>query len=322
MLFKPRLLAAASSLALLGACGGGGTNSTPPPPAAPAPVPAPAPAPTPAPAPAAYQTAAQLSRDAAMVSVGYVATVPDPRGANEFQYDKFAPGYGNQAQFSDNGAKLKLTYGSRTLEFDLTKPVGTPGERRYNLTDTAGATAGQLLITTPSVNGVKLTYLDFADVAALETDSAGRSTGYLVFRAGQLFGSPTRVDDLPTTGTATYSTAVDGIATRDGAGTSYLLRDLSTATFTVNFGNGNIATTLRVIGEGLAGGTGQHDFATLTGNGVLLANSPFFSGNFDSSLYGRFEGGFFGPGATEMGYSWFAQAASWEARGSVAGRKN
>jgi hypothetical protein len=308
-----RLVLLAGAALPLAACGGaGGVGSTP------GPIVAPGPAPSPSPSPS-YKTVSELSQNDTVAAAGYKMEVDAVTG--DHVYSEFAPGAGYQVAFSNDGSMLKLTYGSRTFDFDLTKPVGTAGERRYDVNDDQGGLLAQVLITDPKVNGVSLSYLNFADLGAMGTDASGHSTFAVAFRAGQVFGSPTLPEDLPTAGSAIYTTSISGVASLISGSTSYRLDDNSTADFTVNFGTGDIATNLHVLGDALDN-SGLHDFAVLNGHGTLLAGSSAFSGDFGSALFGRFEGGFFGPGAKEMGYAWFAQTADWEARGFVAGRKN
>jgi hypothetical protein len=304
------LVCATFSVAACEGSSGDGMASTPPPAGSPSPTPAPG---------ATYKTVSDLSRNDTMAAAGYTMEVD--AGSGDHVYSEFAPAAGYQAVFSGNGSLLKLTYGTRTFDFDLTRPVGTAGERRYDMTDDQGSLLAEVLITDPKVNGVSLSYLNFADIGAMGIDASGHSTHSVAFRAGQVFGSPTLPEDMPTAGTAIYTTSVSGVANLAGGGTSYLLDNSAIADFTVAFGTGEIATNLHVLGDALDN-SGLHDFGLLNGRGTLLAGRSTFSGDFGNALHGRFEGGFFGPGAQEMGYAWFAQTADWEARGFVAGRKN
>jgi hypothetical protein len=144
---------------------------------------------------------------------------------------------------------------------------------------------------------VKLTYLTFANYRyddPIDYNGAGQhiSTYFL-------FGYPTETSDMPTSGTATYSTAVFGdiITQIDGDPATNFT---GSATFTADFGSGTVNTmlTLPIAYPGSAS-------STYSGTGPIDGNE--FAGQFTSSTdpyfsKGDFAGGFFGPRAQEMGY--------------------
>jgi hypothetical protein len=113
--------------------------------------------------------------------------------------------------------------------------------------------------------------------------------------ASVVAGFATPVADMPRTGSATYQTIVSAsmLAHGPGAG-SFPFSDVTgTATFSANFANSSVNTALS-LPAGTFSGPG-----TITENrfaGTFTSTSPYFTG-------GHFAGGFFGPTAQEMGYS-------------------
>jgi len=115
-----------------------------------------------------------------------------------------------------------------------------------------------------------------------------------------MFGYRTEASDMPKTGSATYSTAVFA-DTMSMDNNDPITSITGTATFTANFGAGTVDTalTLPFAHEGST-------FSTYDGNGAITGN--LFTGKFTTSddpdfHYGNFAGGFFGPAADEMGYT-------------------
>jgi hypothetical protein len=104
---------------------------------------------------------------------------------------------------------------------------------------------------------------------------------------------------VPKTGSATYSTALTANVV-DIAQAHGEQEVGGTATFTADFANAKVSTdlTLDVVQYG-------RPWGTFNGTGTI--NSNQFSGAFSSTdpyfVSGNFAGGFFGPGASEIGYT-------------------
>jgi hypothetical protein len=171
---------------------------------------------------------------------------------------------------------------------------------------------------------VKLTYLSYGSWSHDDL-----TTGEIWGRYF-LFGYPTATRDMPLSGTASYSTAVSAnMKTELPSDGEHMLS--GSATFTANFGQGNVSTTLKLAYP-------DSTSYAYSGSGPISGN--LFSGPFSSSTdpylqLGSFAGGFYGPKATEMGYVFvvergeadpYAGAAiapplSWIV-GAVVGKKN
>jgi hypothetical protein len=115
-----------------------------------------------------------------------------------------------------------------------------------------------------------------------------------------LFGYPTETSDMPKTGTASYSTAAFASYTTLNKGDP-ITTVTGTAAFTADFGSGTVSTALTL--------PFSHDTSTSsTYNGTGTISGNQFSGQFSTSDdpyfgSGNFDGGFFGPAAKEMGYT-------------------
>ena len=140
---------------------------------------------------------------------------------------------------------------------------------------------------------VQLTYLSYGSWSHDDSSSGDHRDSYF------LFGYPTADAEMPRAGSATYSTAVTGnlVSVFFSQGESSVN---GSATFSADFGTGTVDTqlTLRTPAQNLIG--------TYVGTAPIAANA--FAGTFTSSddLYlnsGSFAGGFYGPNAKEMGYT-------------------
>lgn len=141
---------------------------------------------------------------------------------------------------------------------------------------------------------------------------------YLLFGVRQ-------ASNAPSTGSASYSTIVDGLwANPDGI---YALG--GTSSFTANFTNMTVSTTLNLTGQHVS--TNQvKPMGLFTGAGSIAALGGGFSGTFthqgtdaDGTVYtGGFAGAFFGPQGQEMGYTFSLTGQGAAAAGAVVGKAN
>nr|WP_232328880.1 transferrin-binding protein-like solute binding protein [Sphingomonas horti] len=132
----------------------------------------------------------------------------------------------------------------------------------------------------------------------------------------------------PSTGSASYTTTVDGIWST-GSG---LYKLAGTSDFTANFGNMTVATTLDLQGTNASAPLQPpKDLGRFAGTGSIAAMGGGFSGTlahqgtdaFGNTLNGTFAGAFFGPQGQEMGYTFSLRAAagsSGTAAGAVVGK--
>ena len=139
---------------------------------------------------------------------------------------------------------------------------------------------------------ITLNYLSMGRWSRIENDTGRHNDSYF------LFGFPTVAADVPTNGTATYRTMVTADYIDLWTSTQGTLD--GTASFSVDFRNATVATTLALLNH------------TYSGTGAFTFNSQF-AGNFTSPddvnfTGGEFNGGFYGPRAKEMGYTFWLES--------------
>lgn len=115
-----------------------------------------------------------------------------------------------------------------------------------------------------------------------------------------VFGYQTATNDLPTTGSVTYTTRIAGRAAQATTPNGTVTKLGGTATITVNFATGlvTVAATVTKIGTG-----GETPFGAFSGTGAIATGLVTFNGSFDagSPLTGTVVGGFFGSQGEQIG---------------------
>lgn len=151
---------------------------------------------------------------------------------------------------------------------------------------------------------LQLSYLSLAIWSHTDSESGDNRKTYI------MFGFPTADADMPRTGSASYRGMVTGTRTELGSDMA-VWRDSEirgSASLTANFATGEIDT--RLVLNPL---TGPGSFGTFVGTGSIYHyESAQFLGTFVSASVpnfhsGGFAGGFYGPGAKEMGYGFVTQ---------------
>lgn len=128
-------------------------------------------------------------------------------------------------------------------------------------------------------------------------------------------GFETQRSDLPKTGTASYSTFVAGTAVQtveQSAG-----RDIGgTATITADFDKASVSTALALSYNG-------QSIGSFNGAAPIESATSHFKGDLTagSATQGSFSGSFFGPQATEVGYTYRVQTSLGVVDGGVVGKK-
>ncbi len=316
-----RMMAGASLLSiglLLAACGGG-VDSTP------TPTPTPTETPTPSPSPVVpYLTVAEAfaSPSNKIFRSGGVTWsktgTADATGYKNFAFGTtVVVGYNETTDiYKVTPASWNATTSTWTALDAVEFPLGsaTPGGTS-SFSKTTGGVTDTFNITIPQVASVPLSYTMLFDFTR-STSSSGKVERWLT-----VGGIPTQSGDMPRTGSATYNMMVDGSATRDGDSKTYMLGGLSSGTFSANFADSKISTTLNLKGEATGGATS--DFGAVTGSTTFTAGYPVFGGELSgaNSTKGAFSGSFFGPQAGEVGYSWYFQGSDFDAQGFAAGKK-
>lgn len=182
--------------------------------------------------------------------------------------------------------------------------------RNGNVTDTIRA----YRVGTANTQFPQLSYATFV-VARRETATAvsgissANITTRLIYAVG---GFETQRSDLPKTGTASYSTYVTGTAIESGAG-----RDVGgSATITADFGSASVNTTLALTSNG-------QSIGMFSGAAPIESTTPHFKGDLtaNSATQGSFSGSFFGPQATEVGYTYRVQTSIGTVNGGAVGKK-
>ena len=194
----------------------------------------------------------------------------------------------------DNAASASFGASNRA---STTKGFEVYAKTAGTVTDTlnllVNARPGAAKATAP----LQLSYLSLAIWTHTDSQSGDNRKTYL------LFGFPTGTRDMPRGGSANYRTFVTGTRT-ELSPAKELWRDErelgGSAGFKANFATGRIDTQLVLTPV-----NGVGSYGTFVGTGTIAGNQ--FGGTFTSTAQnfvdGAFLGGFFGPGATEMGYS-------------------
>ena len=123
------------------------------------------------------------------------------------------------------------------------------------------------------------------------------------------FGYPTLASDLPTTGTATYTTTVAGRAVISPvAGASSVDKLTGTVTVSINYATGLVTVTMDLSRVTTGGNVA---YGTFTGTGAIPVGSTQFTGSFGpgSTVGGTFQGVAYGSQAAELGISFALSGA-------------
>ncbi len=291
----------------LTACGGGGgtasAGSTPPP------------APPPPPATNSSLTATQVSESYANrgVKLGFNATKVTgqvsgtPTGASTaltVAYDATAQSY------TITGDGQSQTFRPADLNSSVSNTTIAAYER------SSGTTTDSLVLFKPGAANPEIA-LTYASYGAWQRTVDGGTTIDATQRFF-VYGVPTAASAMPTSGTASYTTTLDGFLASDTG--LYSLG--GTSSFTANFGASTVAVSLSPVGIDVATDAVQ-SFGTLTGNGTITAASSSFASTLSGGGYnGSINGQFFGPSAAEVGGSFSFGNATGTAAGVIVGKKN
>lgn len=278
--------------------------------------------PPPPPPPPPYPLFTDLTGVQTLASTGVRYTVGGvPSGGFGFALTGVeALGVGVAVQYDTATGNITFTApsGSSALFTAADEVVGqsTPAQRIYNKANPAGGVLGGSF-TAPSVSGVPLSYTRFGTFFA-----SGPTTGFEGHAF--VFGVQTRADDVPTTGTASYTGVAGGSAIMAAGGASVPI--IGTSSLVADFGSASIATALNLFLAPVGGA--QTPLDTLAGTGTIGTILPGFVGSLagSGSVAGTFAGAFFGPQAAEFGYDFLigginGAGLGFTAVGGAAGRK-
>lgn len=285
--------ALASIVFALSACGGsnGGVAVTPPP------------APPPPPPPVSgYTRFADLTGTTVVqtAAIKYSGTIDS---FQNFQPQSFGGGSTITYNATDN-SYIVTPVGGTAVTFTQANLIGLGGGVSEYLNGT-----NRLFFNTPAAGGVALSY---TRLGSFQTPGTGGRTNIELL----VGGVPTRANDMPRTGAAAYTVAINGTAVRNGV--PIIVDGNSSASFNANFATGVIDLALRF------GGATTAALATANGAGTISSTGSGFSGTFTSGVNitgGSFNGGFFGPQAAEVGFNYSLVGPSFSAVGQGAGVK-
>lgn len=300
----------------LAACGGA-TSSTPPPP--------------PAPPPLTFPLVSNHTAQTITATSTYSGQIsPDPIASpSTFSMQSINVGGradGPTVTFDAASGTYTLRSGSDQVALSATNRVATTDYTHAFHSATGAATDdvvlyGNALVPAPSATApVQLTYSSYGFWK--HKDVAANLTTQTYF----LYGEPTGTSEMPKSGSASYQATATGVVMASGSSNPTLRTFNGTAVLTADFAANTVATTLSLGSDG-----------TYQGAGTISVNQ--FSGSFTApySLFssGAFTGGFFGPAASEAGYTFkllyfnpdpYAGASVADSRiwysGVVVGKKN
>lgn len=192
--------------------------------------------------------------------------------------------------------------------------VPAPGVTEYVYREsTAPTTAGafsqlELLNNTVSGQVTSDTALALSRVSYAGWWRGASTTGAKRITYG-VFGYPTVISDMPTTGTVSYTMRVAGRAVvSPAAGASSVDKLTGTVTLSINYATGLVDLSMN-LSRITAGGNVA--YGTFSGTGAIAVGNNQFTGSFGpgSTAGGTFQGLAYGPAAAEMGISFAISGA-------------
>lgn len=196
------------------------------------------------------------------------------------------------------------TYTLKDTGSPTTKSTFGPGNISSSTTNfttytkTSGSTTEtfRLLNQDPANTLIVLNYVTYGQWRRSTTNTNGTKS---VNDTYVVFGQKTSAAAMPRTGSASYSTVLDG--TFVNAAGVYAVS--GTGSLTANFGSGTIAYDATATGTPEAGGSAI-SFGTMTGTGSIAYSSSGFkgTGSYNGNGYALdVAGNFYGPAADEIG---------------------
>lgn len=279
--------------------GGENTSPSPVPPPAPPPPPPPAPPPPPGPPGSPFPLASAQTFGTISATMGYSGSVVSggatvgAAGTGPLSAERtiaVTPDYA--------GGTYTVRDGSATSTFRLPDlfPAPDPAVRLVSLTDGGDDRLALLNNLAPAIGTndpfLQLHYLSFAFLYQNDPAADVHTTTAL------LFGTPTPLSDMPRSGRATYTT--QGLASALlGYGTQADVQGQLTA----DFAAGTIENSFAIY---YYAGASVAPFYRVSGGGSITSGGSLFSGSLtgnDNPLTGTYAGSFFGPAASEAGFT-------------------
>jgi C-lobe and N-lobe beta barrels of Tf-binding protein B len=304
------ILGSAAAAVALASCGGGGNSSSTP---TPTPTSTPTPTPTPTPTYTAFPLAAATEFNTLNATTNYTG---DPAaGAVTLGVTTTEPIY--------NRVKLAATADLTNGTFVMDEAAEESRFTSTNVTTTAAPTVTEFVYRSVSTatgalagNFSQLEVLNNIGASTVVTsDSLLKSLSVVSYvnwwrgdsTTGQkrltysVWGYPTLTYDMPTTGSATYTTRIVGRAVSVANNATTLNRIGGTATVTVNFATGLVTTTLNLTTVPTTGA--ETAYLTLSAQGGIPIGQNQFSGSVASgnAVTGTITGAFYGAKGVNIG---------------------
>ncbi|WP_414901517.1 hypothetical protein ACMT1E_00490 [Sphingomonas flavalba] len=236
----------------------------------------------------------------------------------------------------DFGGGVSLAYNAATGGYTITDGAASktflPADRSaadstavisvYGRSDAANR-SDQLVLFNPGTGNtvLALTYVSYGAWQTILDDGGSLNVDQRYFVYGIRQGA-----NQPSTGSASYTTQVDGSWNT----TSGLFALGGTATFNADFSAMTVSTDLSLTGTDILDGSRTRTLGLFKGTGTIAQFGGGFGGTFahqgtdaGGNVYsGGFNGAFFGPTGSEMGYTYRLTGANGAAVGAVVGKKN
>lgn len=297
----------AAMLASCGGGGGGGTAATPPPPTTPTPPPTNTNL-----ANLQYsQSFPTVQRDgrATLSSTGAVTGTPSATTAvDSFNVDYNAASQSYTVRIGADAA----TFGPADRTTDSNATISVFERVAGNQTDTF------VLFNVGASNpALALTYVSYGALQRITNQGSPFDVRSNIF----VYGIRTLAADMPRTGSASYTTRIDGTY----AGSDGIFSLDGASSFAANFAASTIDYSMTPVGTNVLTGTPK-TFGTTSGTGTItLGTTGAFQAGAGANAQGfssSVTGNFFGPGAAEMGGVFALTGADGTGGGAIVGRKN
>ncbi|RYY25717.1 MAG: hypothetical protein EOP62_12725 [Sphingomonadales bacterium] len=331
MIRRHIFMGAAAATVMLSGCSGNDASPSP----TPTPTVTPTPTPTASPTYAAFPLAAaaefttinattSFTGDAATTGVTLGAAATEQRTDRVRLATSNVPATGTYVFREVNEeTRLCVPTGLACTATLATPSAATNTEFVFRLDD--AATAGKFSQVEFLNNVIPSTVTNEALLGTLTRVSYGNwyrgdSTAGQKRLAYTVFGYPTVLTDMPTTGTVAYTSRVVGRVVVVTGATTAINKIGGTANVSVNFATGVVDVTLTLT-QTTSGGV-TTPYGTVTAQGAIPASQTQFTGSITGGpLTGTIAGGFFGSQGNEIGISFAGSSANARLVGQVVGKK-
>ncbi|HEY1124316.1 MAG TPA: transferrin-binding protein-like solute binding protein [Sphingobium sp.] len=306
----------------LSACGGSGTtgsiSSTPTPIA------------TPTPTPVATSSGGPTGGNATLTNLQVSESFGGVGAVNRFTAAASTGATSNRQPMSTGPVQIRYdaASGSYTIATGTLPDVTFATSDRSSSGSTAvisaygkssGSKTDNLALFNPGPGNTQLA-LTYASYGGWQSTSAAGASSE-VATTFFVYGIKTAPGDLPTAGTASYKTTLDGLF----AGNSGLYTLSGSSAILADFAAGTIDFSMSPRGRNIVDGSVK-DFGDLLGSGTIGSGTSAFAGTSDAASVNGYSatmsGQFFGPQAAEVGVAFQLTGADGQGSGVIVGKKN